>query len=52
MGKARDNSGQAKWTFLFYMSGDNNLDGAVLRDMAYMAKAGSTMRERKRSPTP
>ncbi len=33
---------QAKWTFLVYMAGDNNLDGAALRDIAEMAKAGST----------
>ncbi|MDA8123959.1 MAG: clostripain-related cysteine peptidase [Deltaproteobacteria bacterium] len=42
MGKAQSNSGQAKWTFLVYMAGDNNLDGAALRDIAEMAKAGST----------
>ena len=35
-------TGQAKWTFLVYMAGDNNLDGAALRDIAEMAKAGST----------
>ena len=33
---------QAKWTFLVYMAGDNNLDGAALRDIAEMARAGST----------
>jgi hypothetical protein len=33
---------QAKWTFLVYMAGDNNLEGAALRDIAEMAKAGST----------
>ena len=33
---------QAQWTFLVYMAGDNNLDGAALRDIAEMAKAGST----------
>jgi len=33
---------QAKWTFLVYMAGDNNLDGAALRDIAEMAQAGST----------
>jgi hypothetical protein len=33
---------QAKWTFMVYMAGDNNLDGATLRDIAEMAKAGST----------
>lgn len=33
---------QAKWTFMVYMAGDNNLDGAALRDIAEMAKAGST----------
>ena len=42
MGKAQGNSDQAKWTFLVYMAGDNNLDGAALRDIAEMAKAGST----------
>ncbi len=42
MGKARSNSGQANWTFMVYMAGDNNLDGAALRDIAEMAKAGST----------
>jgi len=35
-------SGQAKWTFMVYMAGDNNLDGAALRDIAEMARAGST----------
>ena len=35
-------AGQAEWTFLVYMAGDNNLDGAALRDIAEMAKAGST----------
>ncbi len=38
----RQTTGQAKWTFLVYMAGDNNLDGAALRDIAEMAKAGST----------
>jgi len=42
MGKAQSNSGQAKWTCMVYMAGDNNLDGAALRDIAEMAKAGST----------
>ncbi len=42
-GKAvRRTTGQAKWTFMVYMAGDNNLDGAALRDIAEMAKAGST----------
>lgn len=35
-------AGKAKWTFMVYMAGDNNLDGAALRDIAEMAKAGST----------
>ena len=35
-------AGNAKWTFMVYMAGDNNLDGAALRDIAEMAKAGST----------
>jgi hypothetical protein len=39
---AHRTDGQAKWTFLVYMAGDNNLDGAALRDIAEMAKAGST----------
>ncbi len=38
----RRTTGQAKWTFMVYMAGDNNLDGAALRDIAEMAKAGST----------
>ena len=43
MGKAQSNdSGKAKWTFLVYMAGDNNLDGAALLDIAEMARAGST----------
>jgi hypothetical protein len=33
---------RAKWTFLVYMAGDNNLDGPALWDIAEMAKAGST----------
>jgi len=43
--KGRTNSratGEAKWTFMVYMAGDNNLDGAALRDIAEMARAGST----------
>jgi hypothetical protein len=39
---AQRTTGQAKWTFMVYMAGDNNLDGAALRDIAEMAKAGST----------
>ena len=41
-GKAVHRITQAKWTFMVYMAGDNNLDGAALRDIAEMAKAGST----------
>jgi len=42
-GKAKiQQSGKAKWAFMVYMAGDNNLDGAALRDIAEMAKAGST----------
>ena len=37
-----DTTGQAKWAFMVYMAGDNNLAGAALRDIAEMAKAGST----------
>jgi hypothetical protein len=33
---------QAKWTFMVYMAGDNNLDGAALRDIGEIARAGST----------
>ncbi len=35
-------SGKAKWTVMVYMAGDNNLDGAALRDIEEMARAGST----------
>ncbi len=35
-------AGNAKWTFMVYIARDNNLDGAALRDIAVMAKAGST----------
>ncbi|MDD5100529.1 MAG: hypothetical protein PHP66_06210, partial [Syntrophales bacterium] len=38
----RQTTGQAQWTFMVYMAGDNNLDGAALRDIAEMARAGST----------
>ena len=40
--QVKGKSGQAKWTFMVYMAGDNNLDGAALRDITEMAKAGST----------
>lgn len=33
---------KAKWTFMVYMAGDNSLDGAALKDIAEMAKVGST----------
>lgn len=34
MAKAQENvSGQAKWTVMVYMAGDNYLDGSALRDM-------------------
>jgi len=39
---AQRTTGQAKWPFMVYMAGDNNLDGAALRDIAEMAKVGST----------
>jgi hypothetical protein len=38
-GRAGD---KAKWTVMVYMAGDNNLDGAALRDIEEMAQAGST----------
>ena len=41
-GKSPASNRPAKWTFLVYMAGDNNLDGAALRDIAEMARAGST----------
>ncbi len=38
MGKAQYcDSSQIRWTFLVNMTGDNNLDGAALRDVAEMA---------------
>ncbi|PIP08843.1 MAG: hypothetical protein COX51_02100, partial [Syntrophobacteraceae bacterium CG23_combo_of_CG06-09_8_20_14_all_50_8] len=42
MEKAANASNKAKWTVMVYMAGDNNLDGAALRDIAEMAKVGST----------
>ena len=41
-GAEHRSTGKAKWTFIVYMAGDNNLDGAALRDITEMAKAGST----------
>ncbi|MEI6314588.1 MAG: clostripain-related cysteine peptidase, partial [Syntrophus sp. (in: bacteria)] len=35
-------NGKAKWTVMVYMAGDNNLDGAALRDIEEMARVGST----------
>ena len=35
-------SGKAKWTVMVYMAGDNNRDGAALRDIEEMARVGST----------
>lgn len=35
-------SGKAKWTVMVYMAGDNNLDGAALRDIEEIAQVGST----------
>ena len=35
-------AGKAKWTVMVYMAGDNNLDGAALRDIEEMARVGST----------
>jgi len=40
--KDQRTTSQANWTFLVYMAGDNNLEGAALRDIAEMAKVGST----------
>jgi hypothetical protein len=37
-------TGQAKWTFLVYMAGHNNFDGAALRDIAEIkAKADAVI---------
>ena len=33
---------KAKWTVMVYMAGDNNLDRAALRDIAEMARVGSS----------
>ena len=33
---------KTKWTVMVYMAGDNNLDGAALRDIEEMARVGST----------
>ncbi|MBW2139362.1 MAG: hypothetical protein JRH06_17680 [Deltaproteobacteria bacterium] len=33
---------KAKWTVMVYMAGDNNLDTAALRDIAEMARVGSS----------
>ena len=33
---------KAKWTVMAYMAGDNNLDGAALRDIEEMSQTGST----------
>jgi len=33
---------RAKWTFMVFMAGDNNLDAAAVRDIAEMAQGGST----------
>ena len=35
-------AGRAKWTFMVYMAGVNNLDGAALRDIEEMARRVST----------
>ena len=44
MEKAASNASSKakKWTIMVYMAGDNNLDSAALRDIAEMAKVGST----------
>jgi Clostripain family. len=42
LGHRSNAGGKAKWTVMVYMAGDNNLDGAALRDIKEMAQAGST----------
>jgi hypothetical protein len=43
MEKAQDTDNtKAKWTIMAYMAGDNNLDGAAIRDIDEMARVGST----------
>ena len=37
----KDNK-KAKWTVMVYMAADNNLDTATLRDIAEMARVGSS----------
>ena len=39
MGKANE---KAKWTFMVFIAGDNNLGPAALKDIAEMSKAGSS----------
>lgn len=34
--------GRKKWTFMVYMAGDNNLEGAGIRDLSEMKQVGST----------
>ncbi|MBW1976006.1 MAG: hypothetical protein JRI45_10640 [Deltaproteobacteria bacterium] len=46
MGK--DNK-KAKWTVMVYMAGDNNLDTAALRDIAEMARVGSSTKPADKS---
>jgi hypothetical protein len=41
-GKAASHStGTAKWTFMVYMAGDNNLDGAALETRRHKKRASS-----------
>ncbi len=35
-------SGRKKWTFMVYMAGDNNLEGAAIKDLTEMKAVGST----------
>jgi hypothetical protein len=37
-----DSSAKAKWTFMVYLDGDNNLEGAAIDDFMEMSSVGST----------
>jgi len=37
-----DKPNRSAWTFTLFIAGDNNLDPAALKDIAEMAKVGSS----------
>jgi len=45
----QDRPNTAKWTVMVYMAGDNNLDTAALRDIAEMARVGSSTKPADKS---